>query len=281
MQMNWTWRRVWNSRTPDDKTKKLLKTWLLFESVHIHVSKSLQLHYVFEFLKKNIIINLCWKKVLKHLSKSLILYYKNLVVWILRATVFSTSRTPRLISVIHWPQSQNTNIHLFLSQHEANTPYASLFFQSLSPHAAFGYNPTPKLEDIWRTSWMLLRVTMKSWAIPEGDGRTSVGIRLGQEAALCGEGRKWHTEVKENNGSLHPLTYTSTNQKYLSCLSGQAGNERVKSFFEGSNNGFKQRDDEGLEKQTRRTLWSPEQSRKWPHTSQWPHGSYFKNVFHV
>jgi len=36
---------------------------------------------------------------------------------------------------------------------------------------------------------MLLRDRVKSWAIPDGDGGTSEGTRLGQEAALCDERR--------------------------------------------------------------------------------------------
>lgn len=77
------------------------------------------------------------------------------------------------------------------------------FSQSFSQHAVWTKS-SHILEVVCRTSWMLLRDKVKSWAIPDGDGGTSEAIRLGQEAAFCGEvgcrGRKWHTGVKENNG---------------------------------------------------------------------------------
>lgn len=42
-------------------------------------------------------------------------------------------------------------------------------------------------------------------------------------------------ELKKTMAALH----TSANPKYLSCLSGGGGNERVKSRSEGNNNSFK------------------------------------------
>lgn len=145
------------------------------------------------------------------------------------------------VLLIQWPKWQHTNIHLCLTQLEANTPYASVLFQSFSQHAILD-KVQVKLHS-WRfvchTSWMLLRDRVKSCAIPDGDGGTSEATKLGQEAAFCGEvgcrGRKWHKGVKENNSSAAHIR----NPKYLSCLSGGGGNERVKSRSEGNNNSFK------------------------------------------
>lgn len=92
------------------------------------------------------------------------------------------------------PEQKHSSV---LAQLEAKTPYASVFFQSHSPHAVSRDSPAQRLEDIWCTPWMLLSLTVKSWAIPEGDGTVSEGIRLGQEAALC-SGR-WGNSKGEGN----------------------------------------------------------------------------------
>lgn len=47
--------------------------------------------------------------------------------------------------------------------------------------------------------------TVKSWAIPDGDGGTSEATRLGQEAAFCGG-----SDIKELKKTMTPQHTSAT-----------------------------------------------------------------------
>lgn len=69
---------------------------------------------------------------------------------------------------------------------------------SFSQHASWTESSsTLELQVGCRTSWMLLRATVKSWAVPDGDGGTSEATRLGQEAAFCGEAEEAGSDIQD------------------------------------------------------------------------------------
>lgn len=124
------------------------------------------------------------------------------------------------------------------------TPYASSFvfflppllpqpLQSFSQHASWTESSsTLELRVGCRTSWMLLRATVKSWAIPDGNGGTLEATRLGQEAAFCGEAEEAGSDIQglKKTMAAPPTTTTTSSPRthplrpkipvLLSCLSG-------------------------------------------------------------